>query len=96
MELDEILTNFQGSHNSEIHDSSTEDLGDIFVSEDGSLSSEEDAGDNNSKAGGCIFYDKIIINCVSGLEKIDFKEISSEQIMQYHFSVVKLRLCFTI
>jgi len=54
-------------------------------SESDVCSSEEDVEDIYSSLYGCNFDDETTVDCMDDLERINFKEIGSDEIMRYHF-----------
>lgn len=86
MDIKKILDIFDVS---EIDDGDTEGMGSSSSSESEDCSSEEVVGDTdrctNNQGYGCNFDDEHDVDCLNDIEKINFKETSSEEIMRYHF-----------
>jgi hypothetical protein len=71
----------------------------MSLSKNGDCSSQdadEDDRDTNNEGFGCNFDEEIAVDSMADMEKINFKEISSEEIMRYHFLTAKLHLYFII
>jgi hypothetical protein len=54
-------------------------------SESDVCSSDEDVEDMYSSLYGCNFDDETAVDCMADLDRINFKEIGSDEIMRYHF-----------
>jgi hypothetical protein len=74
-------------------------LKNLLLSED---EGQEEVGDDNvddtessrkEGVGGCIFGEVYVVNCLEDISKINFKELSQEDLMRYHF--LDLEVAFT-
>jgi hypothetical protein len=69
-------------------------VGDNSLPESGANSSEDDYEGTNDEDAGCNFEDETVVDSVADLEKINFKEISIEEVMRFHFLDLEVAFMF--
>ncbi len=67
-----------------------QDLDNGSCSESVVCSSDDDIEDTYNSMYGCSFDDEFAVDCMTDFEKINFKELSSDEIMMYHFPPIQV------
>lgn len=85
MDYQEILDIFEEAHLGEIDEEGSKDKGSSSCSESVENSSDEDMEDIDNPYYGCNFDSETALDSKIDIEKLNIKEISSDEIMRYHF-----------
>ncbi|KEH38360.1 hypothetical protein MTR_2g069720 [Medicago truncatula] len=93
-----VMCNVKLEHIDEVYDALKMDIQEILeifeipnemdnssCSESDVCTSDEDVEDIYTSLYGCNFDDETAVDCMADLERINYKEIGSDEIMRYHF-----------